>query len=75
MQRLNQEQRLDILEKQAVKELNEEKVIKEDKSQDIKQDTRKSVKQKPADDLDKPKKKNSRGRSQKTNKFLFRYKE
>ena len=32
MQRLNQEQRLGILEKQAVKELKEEKVIKEDKS-------------------------------------------
>jgi hypothetical protein len=43
-----------------VKELKEEKVIKEDKSQDIKQDTKKSAKQKPADDLDKPKKKNSR---------------
>ena len=27
---------------------------------DIKQDSKKSVKQKPADDLDKPKKKNSR---------------
>jgi len=60
MQRLNQEQRLNILEKQPVKELKEEKVIKEDKSQDIKQDTKKSAKQKPADDLDKPKKKNSR---------------
>ena len=60
MQRLNQEQRLGILEKHAVKELKEEKVIKEDKSQDIKQDTKKSAKQKPADDLDKPKKKNSR---------------
>ena len=60
MQRLNQEQRLNILEKQPVKELKEEKVIKEHKSQDIKQDTKKSAKQKPADDLDKPKKKNSR---------------
>jgi len=60
MQRLNQEQRLGILEKQSVKELKEEKVITEDKSQDIKQDTKKSAKQKPADDLDKPKKKNSR---------------
>ena len=60
MQRLNQEQRLAILEKQAVKELKEENVIKEDKSQDIKQDSKKSVKQKPADDLDKPKKKSSR---------------
>ena len=60
MQRLNQEQRLGILEKQDVKELKEEKVIKEDKSQDIKQDTKKSAKLKPADDLDKPKKKNSR---------------
>ena len=59
MQRLNQEQRHDILEKQAVKELKEEKVIKEDKSQDVKQETKKSVKQKPADDLDKPKKKKS----------------
>jgi hypothetical protein len=60
MQRLNQEQRLGILEKQGVKESKEEKVIKEDKSQDIKQETKKSVKQKPGDDLDKPKKKNSR---------------
>ena len=60
MQRLNQEQRLGILEKHAVKELKEEKVIKEDKSQDIKQETKKSAKQKPADDLDTPKKKNSR---------------
>ena len=60
MQRLNQEQRLGILEKQGVKESKEEKAIKEDKSQDIKQDTKKSAKQKPADDLDKPKKKNSR---------------
>jgi len=60
MQRLNQEQRLGISEKQAVKGLKEEKVIKEDKSQDIQKDTKKSAKQKPADDLDKPKKKNSR---------------
>ena len=60
MQRLNQEQRLGILEKQSVIELKEEKVIKEDKSQDIQKDIKKSAKQKPADDLDKPKKKNSR---------------
>ena len=60
MQRLNQEQRLGISEKQAVKGLKEEKVIKEDKTQDIQKDTKKSAKQKPADDLDKPKKKNSR---------------
>ena len=60
MQRLNQEQRLGILEKQAVTESKEKNLIKEDKSQEIKQDSKKSVKQKPADDLDKPKKKNSR---------------
>ena len=43
-----------------MKELKEENVIKEDKSQDIKQGSKKSVKQKPADELDKQKKKNSR---------------
>ena len=43
-----------------MKELKEENVTKEDKSEEVKQDTKKSAKQKPADDLDKPKKKNSR---------------
>lgn len=57
MQRLGQEQRLDILEKHAVKELKEEKHIKEDDQPNIKQDNKKTVKEKQANDLDQPKKK------------------
>lgn len=60
MQRLNQEQRVDLLEKHAMKELREEKVIKVDQSQELKQSNKKSVKQKISDNLDQPKKKNSR---------------
>ena len=57
MQRLGQEQRLDILEKHAIKELKEEKIIKEDKQQEVKQDNKKSLKQNGSNDLDPPKKK------------------
>ena len=60
MQRLNQEQRLDILEKQSVKEFKEEQGIKEDKHQEVKQDNKKSKGQKAGDDQDQPKKKSSR---------------
>ena len=60
MKRLGQEQRLDILEKQAVKEFKEEQGMKEDKQQEVKQDNKKSKAQKTDDDLDQPKKKNSR---------------
>jgi hypothetical protein len=60
MKRLGQEQRLDILEKQAVKEFKEDQGMKEDKQQDVKQDSKKSKTQKTGDDLDQPKKKNSR---------------
>jgi hypothetical protein len=60
MQRLNQEQRLGILEKHAVKEFKEEQGMKEDKQQEVKQDSKKSKTQKTGDDLDQPKKKNSR---------------
>jgi hypothetical protein len=56
MQRLGQEQRLDILEKHAVKELKEEKVKKEEKQEDIKQDNKRTLKQKQGNDLDSPKK-------------------
>jgi hypothetical protein len=60
MQRLGQEQRLDILEKHAVKEFKEEQGMKEDKQQEVKQDNKKTKTQKAGDDLDQPKKKNSR---------------
>jgi len=58
MQRLGQDQRLDILEKHAIKEFKEEKAIHEDNQQDVKQDNKKSLKQKASNDLDPPKKKN-----------------
>lgn len=60
MQRLDQDQRLEILEKQAVKELKEEKVLKEDQQLDKKQDNKKSIGHKAADELGQPKKKSSR---------------
>lgn len=60
MQRLNQEQRLDLMGKQVPKELKEHKRIKQDQQQEVKQDNKKSVKQKTGDDLEGPKKKNSR---------------
>ncbi len=60
MQRLNQEQRLDILEKHAAKEFKEEQGIKEDKQLEVKQDNKKSKGQKTGDDLDRSKKKSSR---------------
>jgi hypothetical protein len=60
MQRLGQEQTLDILEKQAVKEFKEEKEIKEDVHQDIRLGPKKAVKEKQTNDPDPPKKKNSR---------------
>ena len=57
MKRLGQKQRLDILEKQAVKDFKEEQGMKEDKQQEVKQDNKKSKAQKTGDDLDQPKKK------------------
>ena len=60
MQRLNQEQRLELSGKQEVKELKEGKEIKEDKSLDIKQENKKSTKLGSAEDPDKLKKKSSR---------------
>jgi hypothetical protein len=56
MKRLGQEQRVDILEKQPVKEFKEEQGMKEDKHQEVKQDNKKSKMQKTGDDLDQPKK-------------------
>jgi hypothetical protein len=60
MQRLSQDQRLDILQKNAVKELKEEKQLKEDIQPELKQNTKKAVKQKQSDNLGQPKKKSSR---------------
>ncbi|MFT3678669.1 MAG: hypothetical protein QM791_00265 [Ferruginibacter sp.] len=47
MQRLNQEQRLNVTQKQSGEELKEAKEVKEEQ----KQDNKKSVRQKPPDDL------------------------
>jgi nitrogen fixation protein FixH len=60
MQRLSQEQRLDLTPKQAVKELKEGKELKEENQPEVKKDSKKSISQKPADESDKIKKKNSR---------------
>ncbi len=60
MQRLNQEQRLNVSQKKSGDELKEGKEVKEDQTQEIKQDNKKSVKQKPSDDVGGQKKGRSR---------------
>jgi hypothetical protein len=57
MQRLSQEQRLELSGKQAVKE---DKEVKEDIQQEVKKENKKSISQKPGDDPGVVKKKNSR---------------
>ncbi|HMU47874.1 MAG TPA: hypothetical protein PKC72_15995 [Chitinophagaceae bacterium] len=60
MQRLNQEQRQHVSQKQTGEELKQGKEVKEDQKQEVKQDKKKSVKQSPLDDLGTPKKRRSR---------------
>jgi hypothetical protein len=60
MQRLDQDQRQELLKKPEIKE--ESKDLKQgmEQKEEVKQDIKKSAKQKPGDDLDPPKKKTSR---------------
>jgi hypothetical protein len=63
MQRLNQDQRLELLGQRTNNEMKEGKEMKEDQTQEAKQTNKKSVKQKPEDDIGQPKKRNSRKKS------------